>query len=132
MYAQMSAPSFGVAEDLRQRLIAQKQFNETSEDARELAVKGVMVLMREKLRRRGIIPTRSNIISRGEKGIEQRTYSFTYRAGFFSINIDATPDRALRCTEIEIRYVDAPFVQFHPGVKVGQRWVAEDLDTFTL
>lgn len=118
-------------EELRKKILEQQQWNIWKEEALILATKAVLLLMKEKLRRREITPTTDNLSFLETKGVERNVFCFEYRGGFFTATIEVTPYTDLQSAEVEVSSVDHPIpsLHFHSGLVPGKRYMAENLHT---
>ncbi len=119
---------FSPLEELRQKLLLQKMHNERIRTIREVAPKAILLVMKQKLARRGIAPNENDITFLGAKSVERDVLSFKYGAGFFSVIFHASYEEDKGGVVIEVteavNKIGIPF--FYPGVVKGQRFLYEE------
>ncbi len=115
-------------EDLRQKLLLQKEHNELMRRMEDVAPEAILMIMKEKLARKEIVPKRKDITFIGVIGVERDILVFKYGgllsyAVFYASYEEKEGGVVIEVIEV-VNKIGLPF--FHLGALKGQRFLCEE------
>lgn len=117
-----------VLEELRQKLLLQMEHNKLMEKVEETAPKVILLVMKQKLARKEIVPSKKDITFIGTIGVERNILLFKYGgllsyAVFYATYEEKEGSVVIEVAEV-VNKIGLPF--FHLSLIKGQRFAYEE------